>query len=210
MPQTWIGRAGMALSIALLLASLGVAGWWYATQPGDRVQAMDTGGHVPIGGPFELVDQNGDTVTEADFAGQYTLVYFGFTYCPDICPTALWEMTQALDMLAEEAPEKAERVTPVFITIDPERDDVAAVKAYAEHFHPRMVALTGTPDQIAQAAREYRVYYKKVEDASAATYLMDHSGFIYLMGPEGDFLKSFTHQSAPEEIRAALEQRVQG
>lgn len=210
MPQTWIGRAGMALSVLLLLASLGMAGWWYATQPGDRVQSVDSGGHVPIGGPFELVDQEGHTVTEADFAGQYTLVYFGFTYCPDICPTALWEMTQALDMLAEEDPAKAEKVTPVFITVDPERDDVEAMKAYAEHFHPRLVALTGTPDRIAEAAREYRVYYKKVEDASASTYLMDHSGFIYLMGPDGEFLTSFTHRTKPEELLATLKSRVRG
>ncbi len=210
MPQTWFGRAGMALSVLLLIAALGVAGWWYVTQPGERVQAVDGSGHVPIGGPFELVDQTGQTVTEADFAGQYTLVFFGFTYCPDICPTALWEMTQALDMLSEQAPEKAEQVTPIFITIDPERDDVAAMKAYAENFHPRLVALTGTPEQIAKAAREYRVYYKKVEDASDSTYLMDHSGFVYLMGPEGRFLKSFTHQTPPEEMVAELARRVEG
>lgn len=210
MPQTWIGRAGMALSIVLLLAALGMAGWWYVSQPGDRLQAVGGSGHVPIGGPFELVDQSGQTVTEAVLEGRYALIYFGFTYCPDICPTALWEMSQALDMLAEQAPEKAEQVTPVFITVDPERDDVAAMKQYASHFHPRLLALTGTPEQIADVAREYRVYYRKIEDASATTYLMDHSGFIYLMGPDGDFLKSFTHQTRPEEMLAELQARVQG
>jgi protein SCO1/2 len=210
MPQSWIGRAGMALSVVLLLAAIGVAGWWYVSQPGDRLQSVDGSGHVPIGGPFELVDQSGETVTQAAFAGQYTLVYFGFTYCPDVCPTALWAMTQALDRLAEEAPEKAAQVTPVFITIDPERDDVAAMKDYAAHFHPRLVALTGTPDQIAAVAREYRVYYRKVEEDPDSPYMMDHSGFIYLMGPDGDFLKSFTHQTQPDEMRAELEKRVQG
>ena len=210
MPQTWIGRAGMALSVVLLLASMIMAGWWYSSQPGDRLQAVDTGGHVPIGGPFELVDHNGQTVTDADFAGRYMLIYFGFTYCPDVCPTALWEMTQALDMLEEAAPEKADQVVPIFITVDPERDDIEAMKAYVGHFHPRMLGLTGTPEQIAQVAREYRAYYQRVDDASASTYLMDHSSFIYFMSPEGHFVSSFTHQTPPEEMFSELDNRVKG
>lgn len=208
MPQTWIGRAGMALSVVLLLASMGMAGWWYSSQPGDRVQAVSGGGQVPIGGPFELVDQNGQTVTEADFAGRYMLVFFGFTYCPDVCPTALWEVTQALDMLEEAAPDKAEQVVPIFITVDPERDDSEAMKSYISHFHPSMMGLTGTPEQIANVAREYRAYYKRVDDASASTYLMDHSSFIYVMSPAGEFITSFTHQTPPEEMSSQLEKMV--
>ncbi|WP_235830304.1 SCO family protein [Algihabitans albus] len=210
MPQTWIGRAGMALSVVLLLAAMGMAGWWYSSQPGDRLQAVDTGGQVPIGGPFQLVDQDGQTVTEADFSDRYMLIYFGFTYCPDVCPAALWEMTQALDMLEEADPDKAEKVVPIFITVDPERDDVAAMKSYVSHFHPRMLGLTGTTEQVAQAAREYRAYYKRVDDASASTYLMDHSSFIYFMNPAGDFVTSFTHQTPPEEMFSELEKLVKG
>lgn len=156
-----------------------------------------TSGEALVGGPFELVNGSGETVTEADFAGQYMLIYFGFTFCPDVCPTELSRISTAMEDLGTEA----DKVTPIFITIDPERDTPEAVGAYVDHFHPRMVGLTGTPDQIKQVAGEYRVYYKKVKDeSSSAEYTMDHTSIIYLMGPDGKFLTHFGPGTKPETM----------
>jgi cytochrome oxidase Cu insertion factor (SCO1/SenC/PrrC family) len=163
-------------------------------------------GRALIGGPFSLVNQHGERVTDEDFAGQYKLVYFGYTYCPDFCPMSLSSMTKALDLLE---PEQAERVTPIFISVDPERDTVEHLRDYAELFHPRLVALTGTPEEVDVAARAYSVYYNKVEsDDSAADYLVDHSVFTYLMGPDGEYLAHFGHDATPEEIAERLRQYV--
>ncbi|MDJ0938049.1 MAG: SCO family protein [Kiloniellales bacterium] len=157
-----------------------------------------------IGGAFELLDQSGVTRTQADFAGRHMLVYFGYTYCPDVCPTSLSIMSQALDLLEAETGSLEDRVVPVFVTVDPARDDVPAMAAYAEHFHPRLVALTGSDQQIAAAAKAYRVYYRKAEDPSASEYLMDHSSFIYLMGPDGTYVGHFAHNASPQEIAEGL------
>lgn len=179
----------LAITLAMLLALLlGYA--FMRTEGGSTVT-----GKALIGGPFELVDQNGNTRTEQDFLGQNLLIYFGYTFCPDICPTELAKMAAAVDMLPEDA-----NVTPVFITIDPERDTVDQVKAYVEAFHPRMVGLTGTPEQIDQAAKAYRVYYAKSESSASTEYLMDHSSIIYFMDTEGEFVAHFTIESTPEQI----------
>jgi len=158
-------------------------------------------GVAAVGGPFTLVDHRGRRVTEQDFAGRKMLVYFGFTFCPDVCPTALQVMAVALDALGEEA----RHITPVFITVDPERDDVATMAAYVQHFGDDFVGLTGTPEQIAAAAKAYRVYYRKVEDPSShARYTMDHSSVVYLMDTDGTFLANFTHETRPERMAARL------
>ena len=132
------------------------------------------------------------------------LVYFGYTYCPDVCPTSLSIMSQALDLLEAETGSLEDRVVPVFVTVDPARDDVPAMATYAEHFHPRLVALTGSDEQIAAAAKAYRVYYRKAEDPSASEYLMDHSSFIYLMGPDGTYVSHFAHNASPQEVAEGL------
>ncbi len=157
-------------------------------------------GKAAIGGPFELVDHTGRTVTEADFEGQYTLVYFGFTFCPDVCPTELQAMSVALDMLGDDA----EAITPIFITVDPERDTVELMATYREHFHPRLQALTGSSEQIAAAAKTYRVYYAKVEDESSTEYLMDHSAYVYLMDRNGEYMKHFAPNTPPESYVEAI------
>jgi protein SCO1/2 len=162
------------------------------------------GGTPEIGGAFELLDQSGETRTQADFAGRHMLVYFGYTYCPDVCPTSLSIMSQALDLLEAETGSLEDRVVPVFVTVDPARDDVSAMAAYAEHFHPHLVALTGSDEQIAAAAKAYRVYYRKAEDPSASEYLMDHSSFIYLMGPDGTYVSHFAHNASPQEVAEGL------
>ena len=193
-----------------LLVLLGGAAAYLLTEPATSVtrlpsQAGQTAsGTATVGGAFELVDQSGETRTQADFAGRHMLVYFGYTYCPDVCPTSLSLMSQGLDLLETETGSLEERVVPIFVTVDPARDDVAAMAAYAEHFHPRLVALTGSDAQIAAAAKAYRVYYRKAEDPSASEYLMDHSSFIYLMGPDGTYVSHFAHNASPEEIAEGL------
>lgn len=157
-------------------------------------------GQAQVGGPFELVDGEGRTVTDEEFRGEYMLVYFGYTYCPDVCPTELQNMSRALELLGEEA----EAVRPVFITVDPERDTPEVIESYIENFHPRMVGLTGSPEQIEKAAKAYRVYYKKAESGSASEYLMDHTSIVYLMGREGEFLRHFGYGTSPEDMAQGI------
>ena len=152
-----------------------------------------------IGGPFHLVDQDGKTVTDADLKGKWSLVYFGYTHCPDACPTALNDISIALDELGP----KRSAVRPVFITVDPERDTPDVLKSYVTSFDAPILALTGTPQEIAQAAKGYRVYYAKHPEPGG-DYSMDHSSVIYVMDPEGRFTASFTHESSPEEIAGRL------
>lgn len=158
-------------------------------------------GQALVGGPFSLLDQTGKRVTEKDFRGRYMLVLFGYTYCPDVCPSGLQVMSAALEQLGP----KADRITPIFISVDPERDTPAQLAEYIKSFHPRMVGLTGTADEIAAAARAYRVYYKKVDDPkSTAGFTYDHSAFVYLMGPDGKYVTHFTHTSTPDTIAKRL------
>jgi cytochrome oxidase Cu insertion factor (SCO1/SenC/PrrC family) len=152
-----------------------------------------------IGGSFRLTDQNGKTVTDADLKGKWSLVYFGYTHCPDACPTALNDISIAL----EELGAKRDAVRPVFITVDPERDTPEALKAYVTSFDAPILALTGTPEQVAQAAKGYRVYYAKHPE-TGGDYSMDHSSVIYVMDPQGRFTASFTHESTPEQIAERL------
>ena len=152
-----------------------------------------------IGGPFHLVDQNGRTVTDADLKGKWSLIYFGYTHCPDACPTALNDIVIALD----EVGPKRDAVRPVFITVDPERDTPQVLKSYATSFDAPILALTGTPQEVAQAAKDYRVYYAKHPEPDG-DYAMDHSSVIYVMDPEGRFTATFTPESSPEDIAARL------
>jgi cytochrome oxidase Cu insertion factor (SCO1/SenC/PrrC family) len=200
-------RPAVVLLVGVLLLTAGIGAWLAY----DRYRAAignGGAGAALIGGPFELTDQTGTVRRPEDFAGRYMLVDFGYTYCPDICPSVLLTMTEALDILAADDPEKAKQVVPIFITIDPERDTAEAMAAYAENFHPDLVALTGTPEQIAAAAKAYRVYYRKVESEDASDYLMDHSTFIYLMGPDGKYLTHFSHATTSQEMAETLESYV--
>jgi len=167
---------------------------------GTQIQRV---GAPKIGGPFNLIDQDGQSVSEADFKGQYMLIYFGYTYCPDICPTSLSAMADALDLLGD----KAARITPVFITVDPERDDAPALKMYVEHFYPRLVGLTGSVDQIQAAAKAYKVYFAKVGDGYGDDdYAMEHSSITYLMGPDGEFISHFSNGVEAEPMARKLEE----
>ncbi|HLJ19829.1 MAG TPA: SCO family protein [Stellaceae bacterium] len=155
---------------------------------------------IPIGGDFTLTDQNGVTRHAQDFRGKLMLVYFGYTFCPDACPTALQDMSHAIDLLGA----KGDAVQPIFITIDPARDTVAQMKLYASNFHPRLSALTGTPEQVAEAAKAYRVYYAKGQSTGGDDYLMDHTAFIYLMGRDGKYLSHFSPGTTAEQMAAAI------
>ncbi|MCL4767567.1 MAG: SCO family protein [Hyphomicrobiaceae bacterium] len=147
-------------------------------------------GKAAVGGPFTLTDHTGRRVTDQDFRGRFMLVSFGFTFCPDVCPSGLQVMAAALDQLGP----KAERITPIFISVDPERDTPEQLARYVPSFHPRLVGLTGTAEEIQSAAKAYRVYYRKVKDEkSTADYTIDHTSIIYLMDPQGEFVAHFTH-----------------
>jgi protein SCO1/2 len=150
---------------------------------------MQSAGRALVGGPFTLTDHTGKRVTEQDYRGRTLIVMFGFTFCPDVCPTELQLVSAALDKLGP----KAKRAVPLFITIDPERDTPAQLATYVTSFHPSLVGLTGTPEEVAAAAKAYRVYVKKVSDPkSTAGYTMDHSALIYVMGPDGTYQTHFT------------------
>jgi protein SCO1/2 len=164
-----------------------------------------SGAEVRIGGPFELIDQHGRARSDADFRGSYMLVYFGFTHCPDTCPTALSTMIGALDGLD---PAKADRVVPVFISIDPARDTPDLLRGYAEQFDPDLVALTGTPRALADVGRSYGVFAAKVPTGEPGAYLMDHTGFVYLIGPDGNYIRHFESDVGVDQLAGALEQSV--
>ena len=170
-------------------------------QGGPNKNRVITSGQALIGGPFELVGEGGKTVTDKDFLGRHMLVFFGFTNCPDICPAELQIMSAALDYLAS----KADRVVPVFITVDPERDTPDLITAYVENFGPTFVGLTGSPEAIAKAAKAYRVTYQKFEDEGASdSYSVDHSALVYLMGPDGKFVTHFPYGTSPEKMAEKL------
>lgn len=152
-----------------------------------------------IGGPFTLVNARGEEVTDAEVITEPSILYFGFATCPDVCPLDLARNAQAVDVLEERGIE----ATPVFITVDPERDTSEVVGAYADAFHPRMVGLTGSPEQVDAAARAYRVYYAKQGD-DPETYLMDHSSFSYLVLPGHGFVDFVNRDEPPEAVADRL------
>ena len=157
---------------------------------------------MSIGGPFALTDASGQTVTDASFRGKWMLVYFGYTHCPDACPTALSDIAAALDKLGPGAKD----VVPVFITVDPERDTGQVMKDYATAFGPEFVGLTGSQAAISNAEKEYRVYAAKHPIGAAGDYEMDHSSIIYVMDPKGRFVANFTQETDPAKMAETLKQ----
>ncbi|MBK1658200.1 SCO family protein [Paracraurococcus ruber] len=216
--------------LALLLVLLLGGAWvfaWVTRAPGESLAdafaarlGLLFGGQMPVpaaggvqlpqgmslGGAFTLVDQAGRTVTERDYAGRWALVYFGYSFCPDVCPTELGTMAAALDAMGPAG----ERVVPIFITVDPERDTPAHLADYVSRFHPRMQGLTGSPEQVAEAARRYRVYFARARSANNTDYLMDHSSFIYLVGPDARVRALFRPEAKPEDIAAAVTAQLGG
>lgn len=156
-------------------------------------------GETDIHSEFSLTDHSGRAVTEADFTGRWQLVFFGFTHCPDICPTTLAYMASVLDLLGPEA----DRVAPLFITVDPARDTVPVMAEYVSAFHPRLMGLTGSEAQVAEATRNFRTWYERMDDEDAPDgYMMAHAGHIYLMRPDGQFETAFQERDQPPEDMA--------
>jgi protein SCO1 len=161
-----------------------------------------TSGKALVGGPFALTDNNGRRVTEKDFQGRHMLVFFGFTACPDICPASLQLISAVLDNLGP----KADRIAPIFISVDPERDTPEKLAEYVKNFNPRFIGLTGTPEEIASVAKAYRVYYKKVPNTEVpGDYSMDHTSIMYLMGPDGEYVTHFTPTTSVDDMTAKLD-----
>ncbi|MEL6964061.1 MAG: SCO family protein [Pseudomonadota bacterium] len=184
-----IGIAGV-LAITAVVGTMTI--WQGTTKAGAKAL---------IGGPFSLVNQNGERMTEKDFEGRFMIAYFGYTFCPDFCPLGLSTITEALELLDED---QADDITPVFFSVDPTRDTVEQLADYAPHFHPNLMALTGTDEEVAAAAKAYRIYYS-IPNKEGDDYAVDHSTFIYLMDPAGGYRTHFSHNATPEEVAARLE-----
>ncbi len=189
------------LSAAIMAASSCIA----AAQDsgGSASRSADETAPRPIGGHFILMDQDGRTVLDEDYRGSFLLITFGYTHCPDVCPTTLQGMAQALDILGPDGA----KVRPIFVTLDPGRDTPAVLKDYAGSFGPRFVGLTGPEDYIADAAAKFKIKYAKVENPSLG-YTVDHTAAIFLMGPDGTFLERFPHDLAPDVLAARLRERL--
>ena len=188
----------------LLCVALGVGfAIGYARIKMDPNLAQDTAEPMPlaglnIGGPFTLTDHNGKTVTEKSWPQKYLLVYFGFTHCPDVCPTGLGKLADALNTLPAETVAK---IQPLFITIDPARDTIAALKDYVILFHKNLIGLTGTQEQIDSVIKEYRVYaQKQVTVGDEANYMMNHSSYTYLVAPDGHVIDVYAHDATPANM----------
>lgn len=185
--------------------------YWPRQQIAFNVTPPSVSGVAAIGGPFTLTDTKGNTVTEAALNGHFSLIYFGYTFCPDICPLALQNMMKAIEF----AGTAGDAVQPIFITIDPERDTTEAMAAYIAHFDPRFIGLRGTPEQTQEAERSYRVYARKAEtvgpaDKAGGEYVMDHTGYIYLMGKDGKYITHFSVDAPLPEMGIRLKKALAG
>lgn len=169
-----------------------------ASSDGGNVEAPLTG--AKIGGSFTLINQDGGKSSDTDFAGQYRIIYFGYSYCPDVCPVDLQRLMQGLALAEKNDPSLAEKIQPIFITIDPERDRPEQLKQYVAAFHPRLIGLTGSVDEIAEVAKKYLIIYGKREDEGASEYLVDHSRQAYLFGPEGEPIALLPYDGTPQQI----------
>ncbi len=190
--------------VVLVLATAYVLGVWPFA--GDLEEVAGSQGEALVGGPFSLVDETGRRVTDADFAGRSKLMFFGYTYCPDMCPLGLATMAAAYQQLS---PEERQRVVPIFVTVDPERDTVEAIADYVDLFHPDLVGLTGTLEETDAAAKAYRVYYRKAESESATEYLVDHSTFTYLMDGENHYVTHFGHDAQPADLVEGIRRHLE-
>ena len=193
-----------ALIPYLLLIAAMAGGWlWHESESVPGLGRTVTTGSIAVGGPFRLTDQENKPRASSDFHGKYMLIYFGYSNCPDVCPTTLAVMAQALDKIGADA----NRIVPVFITIDPEHDTPSILKQYMAAFGPRFVGLTGSPSQIAAVEKEYRVYAKK-QPLPGGKYGMDHSSVIYLMGPDGRLVSFYDELIPAADLAKDLKAKI--
>lgn len=197
----------LSLGMVALVVMVFVFGAWLNLTQDNPPETSAVGGMVinaDIGGPFELTDHTGARFGTENLAGDYALIYFGYTFCPDVCPTELGQMAEAIDLLEDDG----NRVRPVMITIDPGRDTPGILSEYVPLFHERLVGLTGTEDEIRDVATDYRVFYRKFEDPSYTYYLMDHTSFVYLLAPSGEIASMFRYGTPPADMAAAIRQHM--
>jgi len=159
---------------------------------------------IKLGGPFSLIDHNGKAIDQTILEGNYNLIYFGFTFCPAICPTELQKIRLVMDQLGPAA----EKIQPIFITVDPERDTVSVMKNYVAMFHPRLIGLTGTQEAIDATLKHWRVYARKVDDPSLSDYTVDHSSYIYFTAPDGTVLGMFTIEQTVADIVPIIQEKL--
>ena len=186
--------------LILLVLSIGTGLWVYKQTKSNNLNKATL-----VGGSYSLTDHNGKKVTDKSFPNKFKIIYFGYTFCPDICPTGMAVISQALDLLGN----KAQRIKPLFITVDPKRDNIEIMAEYHSHFHPSFSNLTGTLDQIRRVAKLYRVYYKKSDASEAENYLMDHSSIMYVLSPEGEYINHFGPEITPAQIEAFFNRTFQ-
>jgi len=186
-PLVMIAAFAASLAVGLLVMTWAMGGLKNVAAP------------AAIGGPFQLTDQAGDTVTDQNLKGRPTLIFFGFTHCPDVCPTSLFEISEVLRAMGKDA----DRVNAYFVSVDPERDTKAAMKDYLASFDPHLKGLTGDPEAVAKVLSAYRVYARKVP-LKDGDYIMDHTALIYLMDREGRFVSPFNMKRSPEQAASEL------
>jgi protein SCO1/2 len=188
----------LAVPLALMLAACS------PSQPGTQAGAEPPLAGARIGGPFALTDQDGRRVTDRDFAGRWRIMYFGYTFCPDVCPTGLQNLAAGLKAFEKSDAARAAKVVPVFVTVDPTRDTPAVMKSYVTAFHPRLVGLTGDEAAIAAVAKAYGVYAARGELQPGGGYLVDHSAQAYLMDPDGKPVALLPSEGPPQKVAEEL------
>jgi len=206
------------ISLGLTAATGAGLLYWYQHEKSKKLQALSGNsgvvvGQAAIGGPFNLIDHRGKPFTDANLRGTFSLLYFGFTHCPDICPEELEKVVEAVELVAKRPSMPKGAIVPVFITLDPERDGPAQIAAYVSEFHPCMVGLTGTPEAVREAAKAYRVYYTRaaLSEVSGSDgpdadddYLIDHSIITYLLDPEGNFVAFYGKNYNAEDMASSV------
>lgn len=195
------GAMNLRPFLPLLMLALAACG---SNQPQAEAPAKPPLAGASIGGPFTLVNQDGKTVSDRDFAGRYRLIYFGYTYCPDVCPTDLRKLMQGYELLEKQDPALAAKLQPIFVSVDPARDTPQVLKTYVAAFDPHLIGLTGTEAQIADVAKRYGIFYQKVGKPGAKDYLVSHSTQAYLFGPKGEPIALIPQDETPDKIAAEL------
>jgi len=218
MRRSAIGSPGRAAACGFaILMLVGPGSFGVADVRGQEVVSASLAAASGAAAPFSLIDQRGKSVTDEDFRGRFMLVYFGYTYCPDVCPLGLQRMSRAVEAVGPEA----EQVAPIFITVDPERDSSSVLAAYTAHFHPRLIGLTGTREQVDAARRSYGVRSVKVflppsfeegegDEDDNSRYLMQHSASTYLVGPDGMIERIFSHETSSREMARQIRELITG
>ncbi|KAM9845532.1 protein SCO2 homolog, mitochondrial isoform 1-T1 [Aulostomus maculatus] len=198
------------LAVTLLVSGGLLGAWWYVhaeKQEKDQQRRLEQLRQVALGqGNFSLLDHQGRRCTKRDFLGSWVLLYFGFTHCPDICPDELEKMSAVVASLDQD--KSLPPVQPVFITVDPERDDVAALSRYVKDFHPRLLGLTGTAEEVKEAGRDYRVYASPGVKDEDGDYIVDHTILMYLVSPDGLFLDYYNRMKSQEQITTSIRNHI--